>query len=218
MVYLSLFCPPKCRGQIDLCELIGSAKSLDAEGGTIGRSRDNDWILPDPDHYISGKHATVDFQSGAYYLADISTNGVYINGADEPLGRGNPRRLFDGDTIRMGDFKLVVSLDEGQDLAMPPDPPASGVPDHAEQLVPEEALKSIIQLLDEEEITGDAAFKSTLFGSPAEEAQVEETSEKVDAQAKPVAPPEPPNAVSPMATAAVRWTTRPVCRSFGCAA
>ena len=180
-------------------ELLGEdyLHEFDAEGGTIGRSLDNDWILPDPDHYISGKHATVDFQSGAYYLADISTNGVYINGADEPLGRGNPRRLFDGDTIRMGDFKLVVSLDEGQDLAMPPDPPASGVPDHAAQLVPEEALKSIIQLLDEEEITGDAAFKSTLFGSPAEEAQVEETSEKVDDQAKPVAPPEPPNEVSP---------------------
>ena len=180
-------------------ELLGEdyVCEFNAEGGTIGRSLDNDWILPDPDHYISGKHATVDFQSGAYYIADISTNGVYVNGADEPLGRGNPRRLFDGDTIRMGDFKLVVSLDEGQDLAMPPDPPASVVPDHAEQLVPEEALKSIIQLLDEEEITGDAAFKSTLFGSPAEEAQVEETSEEVDDQAEPVAPPAPPQEVAP---------------------
>ena len=180
-------------------ELLGEdyLHEFDAEGGTIGRSLDNDWILPDPDHYISGKHATVDFQSGAYYLADISTNGVYINGADEPLGRGNPRRLFDGDTLRMGDFEFVVALDEGQDLVMPPDPPASVVPDHIEQLVPEEALKSIIQLLDEEEITGDAAFKSTLFGGLAEEAQVEETSEEVDDQAKPVAPPEPPNEVSP---------------------
>ena len=180
-------------------ELLGEdyVREFDAEGGTIGRSLENDWILPDPDHYISGKHATVDFQSGAYYLADISTNGVYVNGADEPLGRGNPRRLFDGDTIRMGDFKLVVSLDEGQDLAMPPDPPASVVPDHAEQLVPEEALKSIIQLLDEEEITGDAAFKSTLFGGPAEEAQVEETSEEVGDQAEPVAPPAPPQEVAP---------------------
>ena len=180
-------------------ELLGDdyVREFYAHGGTIGRSLDNDWILPDADHYISGKHATVDYQSGAYYLADISTNGVYINDADEPLGRGNPRRLFDGDTLRMGDFKFVVMLDEGQDLAMPPDPPASVVPDHSEQLVPEEALKSIIQLLDEEEITGDAAFKSTLFGGPAGDAQVEETSEEVDDQAKPVAPPEPLKEVSP---------------------
>ncbi len=170
---------------------------FNAEGGTIGRSLDNDWILPDPDHYISGKHATVDYQSGAYYLADISTNGVYVNDADEPLGRGIPRRLFDGDTLRMGDFKFVVMLDEGQDLAMPPDPPASVVPDHIEQLVPEEALKSIIQLLDEEEITGDAAFRSTLFGGPAEDARVEVTSAKVDVQEKPAAPPAPPKKLAP---------------------
>ncbi len=30
-------------------------------GGTIGRSLHNDWILPDPDRYISGRHATIDF-------------------------------------------------------------------------------------------------------------------------------------------------------------
>ena len=27
-------------------------------GGTIGRALDNDWILPDPDKYVSGRHAT----------------------------------------------------------------------------------------------------------------------------------------------------------------
>ena len=180
-------------------ELLGDdyIREFHAEGGTIGRSLDNDWVLPDPDHYISAKHATVDYQSGAYYLADISTNGVYVNGADEPLGRGNPRRLFDGDTLRMGDFEFVVALDEGQDLVMPPDPPASVVPDHIEQLVPEEALKSIIQLLDEEEITGDEAFRSTLFGGPAEVARVEESSEKNDVEAEPAAPPAPPKELTP---------------------
>ena len=35
------------------------------DGGTIGRSLENDWILPAPDQFISAKHATVDFQSGA---------------------------------------------------------------------------------------------------------------------------------------------------------
>ena len=56
------------------------------DGGTIGRSFENDWILPDPDRFISGKHATVDFQAGAYYLADVSSNGVYVNGEAEPGG------------------------------------------------------------------------------------------------------------------------------------
>jgi predicted component of type VI protein secretion system len=139
------------------------------DGGTIGRSLENDWILPDPDRFISGKHATIDFQSGAYYLADVSTNGVYLNEDEEPLGQGNPRRLFHGDRLRMGDFEFEVTLDEGQDLEMPPPSPMTVVPDHIEQLVDEESLKSGIQMLDEEEITGGDAFQAALFGETVKE-------------------------------------------------
>ena len=149
------------------------------EGGTIGRSLENDWILPDPDRFISGKHATLDFQSGAYYLADVSSNGVYINDEEEPLGKGNPRRLFDGDRLRMGDFEFLVSLDEGQDLGMPPPTPPTVVPDHIEQLVPEEKIDTGVQLLDEEELTGDEEFQSALFGKAADKAKPEDDA-KVD--------------------------------------
>ena len=150
-------------------ELLGedSVREFGEDGGTIGRSLKNDWILPDPDRYISGNHATIDCQAGAYYLADVSSNGVYVNGADEPLGSGNPRRLFDGDRLRMGDFEMLVHLDEGEDLAMPPDPPPTVVPDHIEQLVQEDIIRSSMLLLDEEAITGDEEFQATLFGSAA---------------------------------------------------
>ncbi len=148
------------------------------DGGTIGRSLENDWILPDPDRFISGRHATVDFQAGAYYLADVSTNGVYVNEEPEPLGKGNPRRLFDGDKVRMGDFEFMVSLDEGEDLAMPPPTAASVVPDHIEQLVPEDVLNTGVQLLDEEELTGDEEFHSTLFGAPTNDKKIPDAVEK----------------------------------------
>lgn len=159
------------------------------DGGTIGRSLENDWILPDPDKFISGKHATIDFQTGAFYLADVSTNGVYLNGNDEPLGKGNPRRLFDGDKLRMGDFEFLVTLDEGEGLDMPPPEPMTVVPDHIEQLVPEDSLKSGIQMLDEEEITGDEEFQSTLFGVPSEKEKVEEEKAKPNNQPNPFSPP-----------------------------
>jgi predicted component of type VI protein secretion system len=149
-------------------------------GGTIGRSLENDWILPDPDRFISGRHATVDFQSGAYYLADVSSNGVYINDEEEPLGKGNPRRLFDGDRLRMGDFEFLVSLDEGQDLAMPPPPAKTVVPDHIEQLVPEDEIDTDMQLLDEEEITGDEDFQAVLFGTAARKKEKTEMVDKGD--------------------------------------
>lgn len=147
-------------------EIVGDdAVRLFQSGGTIGRSLQNDWILPDPDRFISGRHATVDFKGGIYYLADISTNGVYINDDCEPIGRGNPRRLFNGDKVRMGDFEIVITIDEGEDLNMPEAPKPSVVPDNIEQLVPESILKTGVQLLDEEELTDDNAFESALFGN-----------------------------------------------------
>jgi type VI secretion system FHA domain protein len=112
------------------------------KGGTIGRSLQNDWILPDPDRFISGRHATIDFKGGAYYLADTSSNGVYINGDCEPLGKGNPRRLFNGDVIRLGDFIINVSVDEGESLVIPLHDPASSVTDHGGSLVDLDAYKT----------------------------------------------------------------------------
>ena len=159
------------------------------DGGTIGRSLENDWILPDPDRFISGKHATVDFQSGAFYLADVSTNGVYVNEEVDPLGKGNPRRLFHGDRIRMGDFEFAVTLDEGQGLELPPPEAMTVVPDHIEQLVDEDSLKSGIQMLDEEAIKGDDVFHAALFGGPSKEEEIAEKAGKIDIQKNPFSPP-----------------------------
>ncbi len=148
-------------------DLVGNdhVREFSETGGTIGRSLENDWILPDPDRFISGKHATVDFRRGAWYLADVSSNGVYVNKDIEPLGRGNPRRLFNGDRLRMGDFEFAVSIDEGEGLDVQSHV-LSLVPEGVGgQMVPESPLKTGIELLDEEELTGDEAFRSTVFGS-----------------------------------------------------
>ncbi len=133
-------------------------------GGTIGRSLQNDWILPDPDKYISGRHATIDYKGGIYYLADLSSNGVYVNDEHEPIGKGNPRRLFDGDRLHLGDFEIVVSIDHGESIVMPLESEQTELPEPIEQVVDEVSLKSGVQLLDEEELTGDAEFESALFG------------------------------------------------------
>lgn len=133
-------------------------RAFGPDGGTIGRSLQNDWVLPDTERFISGQHATIDCRAGSYYLADVSSNGVYVNHALEPLGKGNPRRLFDGDHLRMGNFEMVVHLDEGEDLELPPEPKASVVPDQIDQLFPVDDMQSSVMLLDEEEITEEKAF------------------------------------------------------------
>ena len=142
-------------------------------GGTIGRSLQNDWILPDPDRFISGRHATIDFKGGIYYLADTSSNGVYVNNEMEPIGKGNPRRLFDGDRLRLGDFEVAVPIDSGESLIMPMEKEPSVAPDNIEQFVDEDSLRTGMKLLDEEEITGDEEFQSVLFGGTAEKSAVE---------------------------------------------
>lgn len=79
-------------------------------GGSIGRSPDNDWVLPDPERFLSAHHASIDYQGGAYFLSDKSTNGVFVNDADQPVGHGTPIRLYDGDRLRMGEYDIQVSI------------------------------------------------------------------------------------------------------------
>jgi len=93
-----------------------STKVFGVHGGTIGRSTDNEWILPDPERYLSGKHARVDFRAGNYILVDTSSNGTYVNGAQVPLGKYHDYQLRDGDYVRLGEFELLVSIDKSNDF------------------------------------------------------------------------------------------------------
>src|ERR1700688_3082056 len=93
-----------------------STKIFGVHGGTIGRATDNEWILPDPERYLSGKHARVDFRAGTYVLVDTSSNGTYVNGAQVPLGKYHDYLLKDGDYIRLGEYELLVSIDKSNDF------------------------------------------------------------------------------------------------------
>ncbi|MBT8091683.1 MAG: type VI secretion system-associated FHA domain protein TagH [Gammaproteobacteria bacterium] len=153
-------------------DLVGddAEREFDESGGTIGRSLENDWVLPDPDRFISGRHATIDYKAGMFYLLDTSSNGVYINDEVEPIGKGNTRRIFGGDSIRMGNFEIATSIDSGESIAVPLDSGATEAPDNNLQRVDEASHNSDLQLLDEEEITGDEEFHNTLFGSSDKDA------------------------------------------------
>lgn len=92
-------------------------------GGSLGRSADNDWVLPDERRYVSAHHARVHFRDGHYYLEDISTNGVYVNQGSEPLSKlgSGGYLLCQGDVLRIGAYQIEVSLDGFQpgDSALP---------------------------------------------------------------------------------------------------
>jgi predicted component of type VI protein secretion system len=94
-------------------------KVFDKRGGSIGRLESNDWTLPDPERFVSTHHATVAYEEGAWRLADVSTNGTFLNAPDRPVNRGQPVALRDGDRIFIGGYEILVQL---VDIDEPPDP------------------------------------------------------------------------------------------------
>lgn len=83
--------------------------SFDERGGTLGRGPSNTWTLPDPDRFLSTCHCEITSEHGIFYLVDLSTNGTFVNGSPEPLGKGMRVQLNDGDTFEIGDYQFAVS-------------------------------------------------------------------------------------------------------------
>ena len=87
---------------------------FDECGGSIGRGQDNDFVLPDPNHFLSRKHAVISYQDGAYYLTDVSENGVFLKHLNQPVGKNNTVVLNDGDCLSMGEHELDVSIKQAE--------------------------------------------------------------------------------------------------------
>jgi type VI secretion system FHA domain protein len=98
-------------------------------GGRVGRAGNNDWVLPDPERFLSGHHAAIEHRSGHWYIVDTSSNGTYINQSTMPLGRDNAHILRDGDRLRMGEYDMLVTVTQENDF--PPDDDSSAALDLA---------------------------------------------------------------------------------------
>ena len=80
----------------------------------IGRGTESDWVLDDPDKYLSKRHCVVAYQSGGWWVADVSTNGTFVNGEAEPLGMRKVRALQDGDRLYLGPYEIEVRIEDGR--------------------------------------------------------------------------------------------------------
>ena len=89
----------------------GAVRVFDQNGGKIGRRADSDWVITDPDKILSGCHAEISWEKSAFLIKDTSTNGLFLNGSNSPIGKGNDASLSDGDTLRMGEYIMQVSIE-----------------------------------------------------------------------------------------------------------
>jgi pSer/pThr/pTyr-binding forkhead associated (FHA) protein len=70
----------------------------------IGRGSESEILLLEKS--ISRRHASLRLEDGEAYLTDLeSGNGCYVNG--ERLPPVDPRKLNDGDVIRLGELEMV---------------------------------------------------------------------------------------------------------------
>lgn len=85
-------------------EETGEAYDLDQDL-TVGRSEDNDIVIPNPEgHYVSSHHAEIRIQGKDIFLKDLeSTNGTYVN--DRKVGSW---RLKAGNIVEFADIKFIV--------------------------------------------------------------------------------------------------------------
>jgi type VI secretion system FHA domain protein len=87
---------------------------LEGAALTIGRSSDNDVVLPDEERRVSGRHARVEKREGLWYVLDLgSKNGTYVG--DRRLEPHQPVALESGRTFSIEDFRFEL-LEETADL------------------------------------------------------------------------------------------------------
>lgn len=116
-------------------------------GGSIGRSAENDWVLPDPQRYVSSRHARVHFRKGEFYIEDLSTNGTFVNDEAQPIGKNGQYRLRPGDVLRLGEYQIVVTI-EAEDVPVVDEPPAVPTSIHVLQGIGRAAQTDIGAQLD----------------------------------------------------------------------
>lgn len=83
----------------------------------IGRSPENDWVLPDPERLVSGQHCVIQLRDGTYYLTDTSTNGVQLVNSGVRMHRGNSEPLHDGELLRLGEYDILVQISGAPGIA-----------------------------------------------------------------------------------------------------
>lgn len=79
-------------------------------GGYIGRSKECEWVLPDKAREISRKHALITFEDNNFYIEDVSSNGIYLSLAHEPIGKNTRRRIEHGEGFIIGSYTLMARL------------------------------------------------------------------------------------------------------------
>src|SRR3954447_3670756 len=85
----------------------GRRKVFNVDGGRIGRSAENQMMLPGVG--VHRHHATVRFINGVFFVEGVGTNGIAINDPERVLPRNEPYPLKTGDKVFIDEYEVTVT-------------------------------------------------------------------------------------------------------------
>ncbi|WP_105403553.1 type VI secretion system-associated FHA domain protein TagH [Neorhizobium sp. T7_12] len=132
---------------------------FEVQGGTFGRSLKCDWVLSDEERILSSIHGRVVFENNKFMLVDESTNGIFLDGRQQPLGRGNGVALVGGFRFRAAKHLIEAQLLAA--AAFSPAPTSGPALPQAYQPVWQNAAPSAEQALRERGDMGDVWAKNS---------------------------------------------------------
>ncbi len=103
-------------------EVNESARVIQAHELQLGRGKDNDWVLEDPQRILSAKHCRIFTEGNTGYILDLSTNGTFVNDSNDAIGKGNIATIQHGDQIKAGSYSFKVAIFENADDPITPTP------------------------------------------------------------------------------------------------
>ncbi|MGR8931743.1 MAG: type VI secretion system-associated FHA domain protein TagH [Gammaproteobacteria bacterium] len=87
----------------------GITTEFTEQGGSIGRKPGNTMILPDSDHFVSGKHAEILYRDGQFVITDTSTNGTILANSGMEL-KNNSAPLQANEMLKLGEYDVSVEI------------------------------------------------------------------------------------------------------------
>ena len=124
-----------------------------AQGLTIGRAPENDWVIPDP--YVSKQHARIVCSQGRFFVEGLGRNPIALGRADNAIPTSQPQPLDNGDRLFIDQYEILVA-------ALPGDPPGVATLGEAGSV----GVGAVTRSAD------SAAATPTPFGAPVGPAEV----------------------------------------------
>ncbi len=103
-------------------ELAGTSQSSYAfseEGGTVGSSEQNNWILQSNSGQVEDSHFAINLEDGHFSLSSLSSSDIFINNSVSSLDTGQRVAITDGDFIRVGGLEIDAIIEDSSSNKSP---------------------------------------------------------------------------------------------------